>query len=304
MIRIGSIAWHHLVEYHQVMSYTTNKNLPRIRREAARLFRDGWSARKVGRYLGYHHTAVMEWVRRARKIGYYPIPTQSSRPKSHPKQLSEEVVERIVETRLKYGRYAEAIHRELLNQGIKVSLSSVKRTLNRRHLLKKRSPYKRVTIHVDRPKALKRGDLVQVDTIHLMIGEKERIYVLTLIDVYSRGTYAKAYSKISGRISLDFIAEAERELGFGFNMLQSDHGPEFGKWFVSQIRKNHRYSRIGRPNDNAHIERFNRTLQEECLNKIPREVLIINQALKEYLRYYKYERLHAGINFLTPSQVV
>lgn len=145
---------------------------------------------------------------------------------------------------------------------------------------------------------------MQIDTIHLMISEKKRIYVYTLIDVYSRDTYAKAYPKISSRISLDFIREAEQELGFHFNMLQSDHGPEFRKWFVSQASKNHRYSRIGRPNDNAHIERFNRTLQEECLNKIPREVETINHALKEYLRYYKYERLHAGINFLTPAQVV
>lgn len=286
------------------MAYTSNKNLPKIRREAAKLYFKGWSARRVGRYLGFHHTAIMEWVRRARKIGEHPIPTRSSRPKSHPKQLSEAVINKIVEVRLKHGRYAEAVHQELLNSGIKVSLSSVKRTLNRQHLLKKKSPWKRHTIHVERPKALKRGDLVQVDTIHLMIDKKARIYVFTLIDIYSRDTYAKAYFKMSSRISLDFIREAEKELGFHFNMIQSDHGPEFGKWFVSQVRKSHRYSRIGRPNDNAHIERFNRTLQEECLNKIARDVDTINRALKQYLRYYKYERLHAGINFLTPSQVV
>src|SRR3989344_3840347 len=70
------------------MSYTTNKNMPRIRREAVRLFnRHGWTARKVGRYLGYHHTAVMEWVRKARVLGDHPIPIKSSKPNSHPKQL-------------------------------------------------------------------------------------------------------------------------------------------------------------------------------------------------------------------------
>src|SRR3989344_800163 len=181
------------------MAYTLNKNLPRIRREAARLYFNGWSARRVGRYFGFHHTAVMKWVRIARKRGDHLIPTRSSKPKFHPNQLSEEIVDKIVKTRLKYGRYAEAVHRELLNQGIKVSLSSVKRTLNRNYLIKKRSPYKRITPHVDRPKALKRGDLVQVDTIHLMIDKKTRIYVFTLIDVYSRDTYAKAYWKISSR---------------------------------------------------------------------------------------------------------
>jgi len=292
------------MEYHQVMAYTTNKNLPRIRQEAADLVRRGWSARKVGRYLGYHHTAVMEWVRKARKIGYYPIPTKSSRPRSHPRTLDTIIEKRIIEIRLTHNRYGKAIHAQLLNEDMKVSLVSVNRVLDRHGLLKKKSPWKQYHPHVDRPKALKRGDLVQIDTIHRMIDEKHRLYVFSLIDLYSRDTYVKAYAKMNAATSLEFVREAEESLGFHFQMLQSDHGPEFSKWFVSQIRKNHRYSRIGRPNDNAHIERFNRTIQEECLDKVSSDVSKINQALKEYLRYYKYERLHAGINFLTPSQVV
>lgn len=286
------------------MSYSINKQLPKVRQRAADLVRRGWSARKVGRYFGYHHTAVMSWVRKAEKIGFHPIPTHSSRPKSHPRSLDSRLEERIVVIRLEHKRYGKAIHAQLLNEGFKVSLASVNRTLDRKYLLKKKSPWKRFHPHQERPKALKRGDLVQIDTIHRMIDKKKRLYVFSLIDLYSRDAYAKAYEKMSAKTSLMFVREAEKEMGFHFNTIQSDHGPEFGRWFVSQIRKNHRYSRIGRPNDNAHVERFNRTLQEECLDKIPNDVSKINQALKEYLRYYKYERLHAGINFLTPMQVV
>lgn len=286
------------------MAYTSNRNLPKIRQEAARLVREGWSARKVGRYLGYHHTAIMSWVRKAERIGFHPIPTRSSRPKSHPRNLSPKIEERIIAIRLEHRRYGKAIHAQLLNEGLEVSLASVNRTLDRHHLLKKKSPWKRFHPHQERSKALKRGDLVQVDTIHRMIDKKNRLYVFSLIDLYSRDAYAKAYGKMSSKTTLKFIREAEKEMGFHFEMLQSDHGPEFGRWFVSQIKKNHRYSRIGRPNDNAHIERFNRTLQEECLDKLSNDVFEINQALKKYLQYYKYERLHAGINFLTPSQVV
>ena len=79
-------------------------------------------------------------------------------------------------------------------------------------------------------------------------------------------------------------------------MLQSDHGPEFGSWFVSMIKKKHRYTRIGKPNDNAYIERFNRTLQEECLDKTERNVLKLNRALKKYMPYYNTQRMHLGIN--------
>lgn len=146
------------------MSYTTNKNMPKIRKEATELFHKGWSARKVGRYLGYHHTAVMDWVRKSRKIGYYPIPTKSFRPKSHPKKLKDDVVEKIIKKRLERNRYAEAVHRELLNDGVKVSLSSVKRTLERNYLIKKRSPWKRFHPHQERPYPFKSGDLVQMDT--------------------------------------------------------------------------------------------------------------------------------------------
>lgn len=278
--------------------------MPRIRREAARLVHKGWSARKVGRYFGFHHTAIMKWVRRAEKIGDTLIPTRSSRPKSHPRKLSDKIVDRIIKKRLEHNRYAEAVHKELLNEKIVVSLSSVKRTLERHYLIKKKSPWKRYHPHQDRPYPLKSGDLVQIDTIHIMTSKKSRIYVFVLIDIYSRWVYARAFEKMNSRIMIQFVREAEIRAPFRFSMLQSDHGPEFGRWFVSQIKKNHRYTRIGKPNDNAHIERFNRTLQEECLDKVPRKVEQINDAIKEYLRYYNYERVHAGINYLIPMQMV
>ena len=278
--------------------------MPRIRREATRLVHRGWSARRVGRHLGFHHTAISEWVRRSRILGDHPIPTRSSRPKAHPRQLSEKVIQAIVEKRFEHGRCAEAVHKELLNDGVKVSLSSVKRTLKRRGLIKKRSPWKRFHPHQDRPYPLKSGDLVQIDTIHRMISEKKRLYVFVLLDVYSRTAYAKAFSKMNAATSLIFVRQTQKQAPFHFNMLQSDHGPEFGRWFVSQVKKNHRYTRIGKPNDNAHIERFNRTLQEECLDKLPNDVRQINRALKKYLRYYNYKRVHGGINYLVPMQVV
>ena len=287
------------------MPYTTNKHMPRIRKEAAQLLvRKNWSTRKVARYFGFNQSTIVRWFKKSKIYGYNLIPTLSSRPKHHPKQLSDELVWKIFQTRIKNGRCAEVVHQELINQGIKISLSSVKRTLDRHGLLKKKSPWKRYHPHVNRPYPLKAGDLVQIDTIHLMIGKKERIYVFVLIDVYSRWVHAKCYGKMNSKICLNFVREAQELTSFKFEMLQSDHGPEFGKWFVTQIKKNHRYTRIGKPNDNAHIERFNRTLQEECIDKVNTNVRAINCALGKYLRYYNYERLHLGLNLKTPSQFI
>jgi transposase InsO family protein len=286
------------------MPYTNNPNMPRIRREAAALVYKGWSTRKVARHFGFSQSVIVKWFAKSKVYGYHSIPTQSSRPKHHPKELKADVVKKILDIRLKTRRTSEVVHQTLLNQGVTVSLNSVRRTIDRHGLMKKRSPWKRYHPPVDRPYPLKPGDLVQLDTIHRMINGKKRLYVFVLLDVYSRWVYAWASEKMSGAISLQFVQEAQRGAPFQFKMFQSDHGPEFSSWFVARIRKSHRYTRIGKPNDNAHIERFNRTLQEECLDKIPNNVKEINCALKKYLRYYNYERLHIGISLQVPMQLI
>ena len=213
-------------------------------------------------------------------------------------------MKKIIAIREKTKRTSEVVHQELVNQGVKVSLNSVRRTIDRAGLMKKRSPWKRYHPPTERPRAEKPGDLVQIDTIHRMIDENKRLYIFVLLDVFSRWVYAKAYAKMNAATTVAFVAEAQRAASFRFAMLQSDHGPEFGMWFVEQVKKKHRYTRIGKPNDNAHIERFNRTIQEECLDHFPDDVAVINGAMKKYLRYYNHDRMHMGIALKTPIQII
>jgi transposase InsO family protein len=285
------------------MSYTQNPYQPKLRRDvAAYAYKQG--VRPASRHFGIPPGTVTKWMQKAKVYGEHPIPTRSSRPRSHPKQLSNDIVRKIIELRLKTKRTSEVVHQELLNQGIRVSLNSVRRTIDRHGLMKKRSHLKRWHPPVERPEPQKPGDLVQMDTIHRMIDEKKRLYIFVILDVYSRWVYAKAFAKMNAATSIRFVREAELRSAFPFEMLQSDHGPEFGMWFVEQAKRNHRYTRIGKPNDNAHIERFNRTVQEECLDKIPTDVKAINCALRKYLHYYNNHRLHLGINLKTPVQLL
>lgn len=267
------------------------------------MVREGKSIREVSRYFGFNPSTVSRWNKRVPIGGAYEIPTESSRPKSHPKQLGKKIVKRIIELRKQTkGRCSEVIHRHLFNEGVGVSLSSVKRTLERNHLIKKRSPWKRYHPPQDRPEVFKPGDLVEVDTIHLMNNSKEKIYIYTLIDIYSRWAYARASNRLNTRISIEFIRGAKRRFPFAFNCLQSDHGSEFSQHFSERVRITHRHSRVRKPNDNAHLERFNRTLQVELLNQLPKETDTINKYLPKYLKYYNEERLHMGINLKTPKQ--
>ena len=127
------------------MAYTTNPDLPRARIKAVRLVRQGWSKRRVARHVGVDHSTIIRWSRKAGGLNKHirTIPTESSRPHSHPRALKNEVVKAIIRQQRKHGAYPGVIYRELKSQRIKVSLSSVKRTLHRHGLTNKRSSRKK-----------------------------------------------------------------------------------------------------------------------------------------------------------------
>ena len=286
------------------MTYTTNPKLPRLRAKAVHMVRQGKSISEVARYFGYSKSTISKWNKKVPISGAWIIPTRSSRPHHHPRELKDDVVEKIIEYKRRYNRCSDVVHQHLLNDGITVSLNSVKRKLDQAGLIKKRSPWKRLHLSIERPEALKPGDLVMVDTIHLMESERKRIYVYTLIDVYSRWCFAWATDRIGAGRSVEFLKRAEAMAEFKFNCIQSDNGSEFSQHFSKRIKILHRHSRVRKPNDNSYLERFNRTLQEECLNKLPINVRIFNRALPVYLDYYNTERLHMGINFKTPISLI
>lgn len=203
----------------------------------------------------------------------------SSRPHVHPHTLSEEIADAIVTMRLKHHKCGEVIHQELLNQGLSVSFSSVKRTLECQGLIRKR-----------------RGPC-----------DTNRLYVYALIDVFSRWAHAKVYLRINTHHSLRFVKETLKMSGFSFSMLQPDHRSEFSSWFTEQVKVlglAHRHSRVRKPSDNGNVKRFLRTLQEECLAKIPQTIKAYRREIPEYLQYYNNQRVHLSLNLTTPLQCV
>jgi transposase InsO family protein len=288
------------------MAYTTNPNLPKVRGQAVEMVRQGNSVREVARHFGFSHSAIVKWVAKA-KDGCGPVLTKSSRPKRSPSALSREIVGAIIGERNAKKRCAEHVYHALKKQGVVVSLSSVKRTFDRCHLTKKRSPWKRPHDPTPRPEALYAGALLQCDTVHIIAPDGSRIYVYTIIDLYSRFAYAEVVQKIGAQASVEFVRRAQRNAPFRFEMVQTDNGSEFSTWCTHgwlRMGIRHRHGRVRKSNDQAHVERFNRTIQEECLDSTVHTISGFRKALKTYLPYYNNERTHMGINYLTPLQMV
>jgi transposase InsO family protein len=278
-----------------------------VRWQAVKMLRIGKSTREVARYFGYNQSTIVRWSKKAKIRNVGAIPTLSSRPHTSPLALPEEVVRAIISKRLERNRCGQVVHQALLREDVSVSLSSVQRTIDRCGLTKKRSPWKRPHDATPRPEAAFPGAFVEIDTIHLMNPLGGRIYVYTLIDVHSRWAYAEVVEKIGAEPSIHFFQKAMRKAPFPLLMVQSDNGSEFSIGFTHTLRRygvGHRHSRVRRSNDQAHVERFNRTVQEECLDQVSHGLKTFRKALKEYLPYYNEERIHMGINYQTPSQVM
>jgi len=174
-------------------------------------------------------------------------------------------------------------------------------------MLKKRSSWKRPHDYTERPIPSFAGALLEADTVHIVLPDGSKIYIYTLIDLYSRWAYAEVVKKINGRASANFITRAKALVPFKMEMIQTDNGSEFQKMFRFQIYKlglTHRYSRVRQSNDQAHIERFNRTIQEECFDRTTQNIYYFRRALKEWLPYYNKERMHMGINYKTPVEML
>lgn len=288
------------------MAYSKNPHLPAVRMEAVRLVRSGWSTVKVARHMGFSQSAIVKWMARAPSyLRAQVIPTRSSRPHHHPHELDAELIHTIIAYRERYHRGAEVLQELLRRDGIAVSLSSVKRTLTRNELTRF-SRWKKWHSYPPRPLPHIPGMLVELDTVHDGPSGAQ-LYLYTLLDVCSRWAYAIPSLRINTHRSLRFVERGRNIAPFVFHTLQSDHGSEFSKWFTKRIAERgmaHRHSRVRTPNDNAHLERFNRTIQEECIARIPRSLISWQKEIPAYLRWYNEGRPHLGLEMKTPLQKI
>ena len=285
------------------MAYTQNPFLPRVRMKAVNLVRiKGWGVRAVARHIGVSAGTVSKWMAKAPHDRRMGIPTLSSRPHTHPTRIGDDIRALIVTERKKTKRCGAVIQKALERQGIVVGRNTIYRVLDDHYLTKKYSKWKKRHTSTERPQSIIPGDLVELDTVHCMISQKKRLYVYTLIDTCSRWAYAMPSLRITAGRSVGFVRGAQDAASFPFSTIQSDHGPEFSSWFTSHAGMPHRHSRVRKPNDNAHVERFNRTLREECLYRLPVKLAVYEKEIPDYINYYNNERMHMGIEYMTPVE--
>jgi len=319
------------------MAYSNNPNLPKARAIAMRLLiAEGLPSATVANKCGVHRSTIWRWKKKWDEINKnvqfdnpnrpgravslknkllackWRIATVSSRPHSCSHAISEEIVRRVMEVRSTLKRCAEVVwHHLAAEDSVKISLSSVRRILKRNHAFEGARKNRVRPDNPRRPHPTYPGELVQTDTIHYICPmTAKRRYVYTVIDLYSRLTYTEIHNRILPGIAADVIMRAQGYGGFAFHMVQADNGPEYSSYFEQRLRGQNiqvRHSRLGRPNDNAHVERYNRTIQEECLgSRISSSVATatLQRKIDKYTKFYNTKRVHLGIQLRKPIDML
>ncbi len=175
-------------------------------------------------------------------------------------------------------------------------------------------PQKRAKV-LRKPKNFKAqypGHLVALDTIERFVQGCRR-YVITFEDIYSRFSFAWSTKSHTSQAAKEFFEYCQMVFPHSFTFVNvlTDNGSEFKKHFSSALNElhlTHYHTYPKTPKMNAHVERFNRTIQEEFIDYHAHELLNplrFNQGLIEWLLWYNTKRPHYAFqNKQSPVQFI
>ena len=142
------------------------------------------------------------------------------------------------------------------------------------------------------------GDLVQIDCVVKFINGVKR-YIVSGIDYKTSFAYSFAYTHLSSTVSTDFLHKFQQVAPFTIKHIQTDNGSEFMDKFHIDLEKQgltHFFNYPRHPKSNGKIERYNRTVQLECIDSnletLAYDIDEFNQILTDWLIYYNTKRPH------------
>ena len=194
----------------------------------------------TARHFGIGRMTLYRWIRRFKQYGVTGLNENSRKPKRlRQPTTSWDTVIRIVQLRKQYPAWSKYKLRALLvREGILVSVSTVGRVLKRRGLIDKKVSKKRrkAALHPKArfPRGLRiseAGDMIQMDTRHIMLPGGKRFYQFTAIDVLGKRKVMRVYSSESSRNGAKFLEECLRGFPFPIKAVQTDNGSTFLKEF-------------------------------------------------------------------------
>ncbi len=191
--------------------------------------------------------------------------------------------------------------------------TKIQKIINRRHyyfegkIKKKRTRFKPLSSRVKHSPKETISGYIEMDSITLYVNCK-KYYFITAIDIVTKFAWCQLATSLSSRRAVIALKEFIRQYGWPIRAIQTDNGKEFLAEFhhyLEELNIPHEFIYPHSPKINAFIERFNRTIQDEFINRTDSlyyDVLLFNQKLDKYLNWYNFKRPHYSLGLISPVQ--
>ena len=190
--------------------------------------------------------------------------------------------------------------------------SKVRELMKENNLLQKPHQRRKNYKNTDLPEVSGPNQMWQIDMTYAYLTNGTPIYSVGIIDVYTREIVALTSGYRARSVEwLDALDEAIKRKfpnGKADNLIVgSDNGCQpTSKNFrdtCSLLNVSIHYTGYKNPKENGYIERFFRTLKEECIWLNDFEAYDeYNGELNRYMDYYNKERMHSSLNYKSPLE--
>jgi transposase InsO family protein len=275
----------------------------------------GHNGALVCRHFGLHRNTFSKWLRLFNEANLRSLETKSRRPHQLRHRMASAVQDdRVIALRTAHLLWSKRKIQQLYKTTYGETISSwyIQRVIHSFHLYPPhRKPQKHPKMAYEKKRITElqakepaTGFLLHLDSIVLHLCGVKR-YILTALDHHSRLAYAWMYQSHASAPAADFLQRLMYLLHRQIANIHTDNGSEFLKHFheaATRLQLTRYWSRPKTPKDNAHLERFNRTLQEEFLQQgnFHPDPAIFNPKLTDWLVEYNSVRPHQALGYQTP----
>jgi transposase InsO family protein len=133
------------------------------------------------------------------------------------------------------------------------------------------------------------------------------LFLISVLDGYSRYVVHHEVRHTINEYDVQLtIQKAKDKFPFARPRIITDNGSQFiakeFKMFIKDAEFTHVKTSVNYPQANGKIERYHRTISEECLRiKAPHTLDGFKTYIEDYVNFYNTKRLHASLNYLTPE---
>lgn len=273
--------------------------------------------------FGIGKSTLYDWKRSYEKSGkrLLSLVPKKTRPKRVRQMTTDwRLIQFIREFREQYGNIGERKIKIFLDEyanelGIDtIGCRTISKVIKRRNLYfdspvksKRKSKFSRD--RTKRSPKVNEPGYVEMDSVVVYINNIRHNF-MCCIDIYTKIAFARKVKTLSSLQAALTFQEFQKHSLHPVHTVQTDNGSEFFKTFHKYIQEQsikHQFIYPKSPKINGVVERFNRTIQEEFINRndeIYYDLNAFEVKLQKYLAWYNNKRPHASLGYLSPMQFI